>query len=69
MLRRTETQGMGVSNGAVFWMAPDDAPEGASVLAQLTVQSGTPWLFKVSLQGRSVAGGDWSAEGVRWNGP
>merc|ERR1711871_1884161 len=39
----TETNGLGTSDGAVFWMSPDDGPTAGSnaVLAQVTVPTGT----------------------------
>ena len=35
----TEDLGLTIDDGAVFWMAPDDAPLGPAVVAQLTMPS------------------------------
>jgi hypothetical protein len=57
-----------VSNGAVFWMSPDNGPRVSSVLvAQITVASGEEWHATVSAQGRSTnSGEDWSATGIEF---
>merc|ERR1712159_321862 len=51
------------SNGAVFWMSPDDGPSGVVVLAQVTGEGGSA---SAQLQGRSASGDDWT-EAVQWS--
>eukprot|EP01045_Picozoa_sp_COSAG04_P014871 COSAG04_NODE_1138_length_8106_cov_4.244036_4_plen_691_part_00 len=61
----TEAAGMEVSDGAVFWMSPDDGPGGTVTVAQLTIAAGTEWTAVLSAQGRSAGGGeDWDAFNV-----
>ena len=49
-----------VDDGAVFWMDPTKAPAGDSVVAQLTVSTGTASRGVFSAQGKSKAGAeDW----------
>ena len=69
----TERSGIDADNGAVFWMQPDNAPQGETVVAQLTVPSGASGVLRMGLQGRSfVAPGihnantDWKIENVMW---
>jgi hypothetical protein len=66
------------SNGAVFWLNPDDGPSGAEIaIAQITVVAGTSFAASVNLQGRGedrsvdpetgVASGDWAETGVTFS--
>ena len=61
------TSPLTTSDGAVFWMLPDDGPTGADiVLAQVTVASGSTFTSSALLQGRSAQGDDWQSE-VGWS--
>ncbi len=63
----TETEGLSIENGAVFWMDPTNAPSTwPCVVAQITVPSDTPWSATVNARGKmggySGGGGDdWEA--------
>lgn len=53
---------------AIFWMSPDSAPSGPTVLAQMTVQSGGSNTFTFGLQGRARGGAaDWRAHNLQVN--
>merc|ERR1712118_362097 len=52
----------GLTDGAVFWMSPDDAPGGDVVVAQLTVTAGSSGTMTGGMQGRSTSGDDWQAD-------
>ena len=60
----TESAGLEVSDGAVFWMAPDDGPSGTVTVAQLTTAAGTTWTAVMNAQGRSTDGDDWQARSI-----
>jgi hypothetical protein len=59
-----------ITDGAMFWLEPDDGPSGAYiVIAQVTVATGTSFVASVNLQGRGedrsvnddgVVSGDWA---------
>ena len=65
----TETTGLNVNDGAIFWMDPDYGPERTDpegnnnivdiTIAQFTVPTGNTFSFITGLQGRSVTGDDW----------
>ena len=57
----TETTGIMADNGAVFWMNPDHASSGGTVLvAQLTVPANAPAItVRMGLQGKSVSAQEW----------
>ena len=55
----TESAGLSVDNGAVFWMHPSAAPGGDVVVAQLTVRSGSSGAVTMGMQGHSTSGPDW----------
>ena len=64
----TETTGVFVDDGAVFWMDPTAAPGGHSIVAQFTVPTGSSFQFLIGeLQGRSV-GWDWTPDNPGPNG-
>ena len=70
----TETQGLSAADGALFWMDPTAAPSAAqlpvSVIAQITVPSGTRFEATVSAQGKTPsmeAGVTWSAEAITFS--
>ena len=52
----TESAGLTVSDGAVFWMQPDSAPSGETVVAQVTLASGADATVVMGVQGRSAGG-------------
>ena len=52
------------SEGAIFWMSPDNGPSGVVTMAQVTRSGGGT--ASAMLQGRSVSGDDWS-EAVTWS--
>ena len=60
----TADAGITVSNGAVFWMSPNDGPTGASVVAQITTDA--DFSASISAQGRSASGDDWQARNIRF---
>ena len=55
---------MSISNGAVFWMSPDNGPSGSAVVAQITVAAGSGGTVTMGAQGRSASGDDWSNGGI-----
>jgi hypothetical protein len=55
----TDSAGLTVDDGSVFWMDPDSAPEGDVVVAQLTVASGSSGTVTMGMQGHSTQGEDW----------
>ena len=63
----TDTQGVSVDNGAVFWMDPTKAPsDWPCVIAQITVGTDTKWSATVNARGKmggytSGSGDDWEA--------
>ena len=65
----TADAGIEVTDGAVFWMSPDDAPGGDVVVAQLTVTAGTSGTMTGGMQGRSSTGEDWNADTMSWAYP
>ena len=68
----TEADGLEIADGAIFWMDPSSAPEGDSVVAQLTVPAGSSGQMTGGLQGRSVGGDnaqDWQQFDVVWAYP
>jgi len=65
----TADAGIEVTDGAVFWMSPDDAPGGDVVVAQLTVTAGTSGTMTGGMQGRSSTGEDWNADTMSWADP
>jgi hypothetical protein len=68
----TEADGLEIADGAIFWMGPSSAPEGDSVVAQLTVPAGSSGQMTGGLQGRSVGGDnaqDWQQFDVVWAYP
>ena len=68
----TESDGLEIADGAIFWMSPRDSPQGDSVVAQLTVAAGSSGQMTAGLQGRSVggdAGVDWQQFNVEWTYP
>ena len=46
------SSGLYTDNGAVFWMAPDQAPGGTVVVAQLTVPTGVDFTVTLNAEGR-----------------
>ena len=64
----TETNGLTVTDGAVFWMNPDAGPSRPSaIVAQVTVPDATAWSATVNAQGRSTFGlPDWSSSGIEF---
>ena len=60
----TETTGLEVTDGAVFWMAPDDAPGGTSVVGQITVEAGASGTVTMGMQGRPTTGEDWTEDSL-----
>merc|ERR1711959_539472 len=65
----TADSGIEVTDGAVFWMSPDDAPGGNVVTAQITVTDGTSGTVVAGMQGRSSSGTDWNADTMSWSYP
>ena len=61
----TDSGGLSVDNGAVFWMVPDDGPSGSAVIAQVTVAG--DFSATISAQGRSTSGEDWQASGITFS--
>ena len=68
----SETVALETTNGAIFYMNPDDGPasDGAMLFAQLTLANeavAAGGTATASLQGRSVGGGDdWEGYAVTW---
>lgn len=67
----TESGGLGTSDGAVFWMSPDDGPTAGTdaVLAQLTVAEGSAGTASMGMQGRSSNGPDWESFNIEFSYP
>ena len=68
----TESATLDVPDGAVFWMDPASAPEGDSIVAQLTVPVGDSGQMTAGAQGRSAGGADaqdWSQDNIVWTYP
>ena len=67
----TETGGLGTSDGAVFWMSPDDGPAAGTdaVVAQLTVAQGSSGTASMGMQGRSSSGADWQSDNIEFSYP
>ena len=62
----TATDGITVDDGAVFFMDPDSAPEGSTVVGQITVQADAT--VTMGMQGRTISGiNDWSEDGVSFS--
>ena len=68
-----ENSGLATSDGAVFWMTPDDAPGADSMIGQITVASGSSGTVTMGMQGRSAgvhaAGSDWTEINVVFEYP
>eukprot|EP01043_Picozoa_sp_COSAG02_P024722 COSAG02_NODE_1361_length_13053_cov_26.443956_9_plen_491_part_00 len=60
----SETTGLEVDDGAVYWLSPDAAPGGDVVVAQLTVPVDSSGTVKMGMQGRATGGGDWNVPEV-----
>jgi hypothetical protein len=65
----SETTGLSVDNGAVYWLFPDAAPGGDVAVAQLTVPSGSSGTVKMGMQGHATGGGDWNVREVTFEYP
>jgi hypothetical protein len=65
----SETTSLSVDDGSVFWLAPDAAPGGEVVVAQLTVPTGSSGTVKMGMQGRATGGGDWNVHEVIFTYP
>eukprot|EP01043_Picozoa_sp_COSAG02_P005432 COSAG02_NODE_147_length_33939_cov_6.689539_7_plen_1476_part_00 len=65
----TDSVGLSVDNGAVFWLDPNDAPGGHVVVVQLTVASGSSGTVTMGMQGHSTEGDDWDARRVVFTYP
>lgn len=64
----TTGSGLSTTDGSVFWMNPANTTATGPdiVIAQLTVPTGEEWTATCGLKGQSVAGDDWTCEGVEW---
>ena len=63
----TASNGLATSDGAVFWMSPDNGPlasAGNAVVAQITVTAGSSGTASMGMQGRSSAGNDWQSDNI-----
>ena len=63
----TETAALATSDGAVFWMSPDNGPAAGTdaAIAQLTVASGSSGSATMGMQGRSSGGAaDWTSDNI-----
>ena len=60
----SETTGLSIDDGSVFWMQPNDAPGGDVVVAQLTVPIGSSGTVTMGMQGHATGGGDWDVHSV-----
>ena len=66
----SESTGLSVNDGAVFWMTPDNAPAGDSVVAQITVAAGSSGTVTMGMQGRSPGTAeDWRANNIQFSYP
>jgi hypothetical protein len=58
---------LSTTDGAVFWMSPDDGPSGDDVvLAQVTVAAGSSGAATMGMQGRSSSGTDWQSDNIEF---
>ena len=66
-----DAAGITVSDGAVFWMSPDDGPAAGTdaVLAQITVAEGSTGTASMGMQGRSASGEDWQSDNILFSYP
>ena len=66
-----ESDGLATSDGAVFWMSPDDGPAAGAdaVLAQITVAEGSSGTASMGMQGRSSTGTDWQSDNIEFSYP
>ena len=64
----TADSGLSTSDGAVFWMDPTSAPDGESVIAQVTIPEGTSAVAVVNAQGKSLTDAidDWRVAGIEF---
>lgn len=64
----TVDSALSTSDGAVFWMAPDDGPAAGTdaVIVQLTVVAGSSGSVSMGMQGRSSTGEDWQSDNVEF---
>ena len=62
----TASSALESTDGAVFWMNPDEAPSGDTVVAQFTTAPG--WTATFGAQGRSNDGDDWTVNGLTFSG-
>jgi hypothetical protein len=67
----TTDTGLSTSDGAVFWMSPDDGPAAGTdaVVAQITVAEGSAGTATMGMQGRSSSGADWSSDNIAFSYP
>jgi hypothetical protein len=67
----TETSALGTSDGAVFWMSPDDGPAAGTdaVIAQITVSEGSSGTASMGMQGRSSTSADWQSDNIEFSFP
>ena len=67
----TADTGLDTSDGAVFWMAPDNGPAAGTdaVLAQITVAEGSAGMATMGMQGRSSSGDDWRSDNIAFSYP
>eukprot|EP01043_Picozoa_sp_COSAG02_P002436 COSAG02_NODE_56_length_43700_cov_33.650765_7_plen_1205_part_00 len=64
----TESNGMTLDDGAVFFMDPDHGAEAEPVVfMQLTVQTGTEFSGQLSAQGRAFVGEDWESKNLQFS--
>eukprot|EP01043_Picozoa_sp_COSAG02_P021179 COSAG02_NODE_1069_length_14810_cov_6.729998_7_plen_637_part_00 len=64
----TESNGMTLQDGAVFFMDPDHGAEAEPVaFMQLTVRAGTQFSGQLSAQGRSFVGEDWESKNLQFS--
>lgn len=66
----TDASDLVSTDGAVFWMAPDNGPSTPAVIAQITVAAGFAGTATMGMQGRSAqaatggASTDWQADSI-----
>jgi hypothetical protein len=65
----SETTGLAVDDGAVYWLSPDVAPGGDVIVAQLTVPVDSSGTVKMGMQGHTTDGGDWTVPEVSFTYP
>ena len=77
----SESKPLFTTDGAVFWMSPDDAPSvtdangkagkgtptGNIVIAQLTVKTGSTFDASVNCQGRTDHGDNWATTNIKFH--